>query len=92
MRSKEQMVHDYWMAEYHHNQRKREQRNQKKAERQELAKPEYTIGIVNEQGQLEIVQAQRPAPAWRLLPEVLSFVLFFLITFVLLETFIGVYQ
>ena len=63
-----------------------------KAEREELAKPEYTIGIINDQGQLEIVQAKPVAPTLRLLPEVLSFVLFFLITFVLMETFIGVYQ
>jgi hypothetical protein len=92
MKSKEQVIHDYWMEEYHHNMRKRDQRNQLKEEQEELAKPQYTIGIVNERGQLEIVQAKPVAPTLRLLPEVFSFVLFFLITFALMETFIGVYQ
>lgn len=92
MKSKEQVIHDYWMEEYHHNMRQRDQRNQLKAEREELAKPEYTIGIINERGQLEVVQAKPPAPIVRLLPEVFSFVLFFLITFALMETFIGAYQ
>lgn len=92
MKSKEQVIHDYWMEEYHHNMRKRDRRKQINQEREELAKPEYTIGIVNEQGQLEIIQAKRPAPTIRLLPEVFSFVLFFLITFALMETFIGAYQ
>jgi hypothetical protein len=90
MLSKEDAAHNYWMAEYHHNKRKREEREADKAERAELSKPEYTIGIVNDEGQLEIVQAKPPAPVVRLLPEVVSFVLFFLITFALMETYLGV--
>ena len=46
MLSKEDAVHNYWMAEYHHNKRKREEREAKKAEHAELSKPEYTIGFI----------------------------------------------
>lgn len=89
MRSKEEMAHEYWMAEYHYNKRKREQRSAIKAEREELAKPEYTIGIVNDQGQLEIVQAKPVSPTLKLLPEVLGFMLFFMVTYAFFETYIG---
>lgn len=90
MLSREEAAHNYWMAEYHHNKRKREERAVEKAERAELDKPEYTLGVVNDEGQLEIVQAKPPGQIVRLLPEVISFVLFFLITFALMENYLGV--
>lgn len=89
MLSKEEAIHNYWMAEYHHNKRKREQRAAKKAERAELDKPEYTLGIVNDEGQLEIVQAKPVSPTLKLLPEVLGFMLFFMVTYAFFETYIG---
>ena len=47
------------------------------------------IGIINDEGQWEIVQAQPVNPTLKLLPEVLGFMLFFFVTFAFAETYIG---
>lgn len=89
MNDKEQLAYRYWMASYHQNMDKRQERKQVKAEREELSSPHHMIGIINDEGQWEIVQAQPVNPTLKLLPEVLGFMLFFFVTFAFAETYIG---
>lgn len=58
MRSKEEVIYDYWMAEYRHNQRKRMERQIANLEKKELAKPQYQIMLQNEDGVWEYHQAE----------------------------------
>lgn len=85
MRSKEQLAQEYWQAQQDEKAAAKMRRQIELLEREELNKPEYTIGIVNDNGQLEVVQAKPLSPTLKLLPEVLSFVLFFVCTFSLIE-------
>lgn len=70
MKSKEEVIYDYWMAEYHHNNRKRMERQIEKLEREKMSRPERTIGIVNEDGQLEVVVAKPISDNIKRLPEI----------------------
>jgi len=90
MLSKEDLALNYWQNEMLKNKAKRAKRKADLARREELSKPEYTIGIINDEGQLEIIQAKPVSNSVKLLPEVISFVVFFFITFALIENFIGV--
>jgi hypothetical protein len=54
-------------------------------EREELSRPEYTIGIVNDDGQLEVVQAKPIGKGVRLVPELLCLALVLIGTFNILE-------
>ena len=85
MMSKEQLAQEYWQAQQDEKAAAKMRRQIELLEREELNKPEYTIGIVNDNGQLEVVQAKPLSPTLKLLPEVLSFVLFFVCTFSLIE-------
>lgn len=85
MMSKEQLAQEYWQAQQDEKAAAKMRRQIELLEREELNKPEYTIGIVNDNGQLEVVQAKPLSPTLKLLPEVMSFVLFFVCTFSLIE-------
>lgn len=85
MMSKEQLAQEYWQAQQDEKAAAKMRRQIDLLEREELSRPEYTIGIVNDEGQLEVVQAKPLSPTLKLLPEVLSFVLFFVCTFSLIE-------
>ena len=89
MKNKEQIVYDFWCAEMRENKRRREQLRQKRIERRELQKPEYTLGIINEDGQYELVQAKPLSETTKRLPEVIAVVVFFLWLFAVMETNIG---
>lgn len=91
MLSKEEIVLNYWQNELRANEARRENRKAEKARREELNKPEYTIGIVNDEGQLEVIQAKPVSNTVKLLPEVISFVVFFLLTYAMIEHFFGAY-
>ena len=54
-------------------------------ERKKLDRPEYTIGIVNDNGQLEVVQAKPIGKGVRLVPELLCLAMLLIGTFKLLE-------
>ena len=54
-------------------------------EREKLDRPEYTIGIVNDNGQLEVVQAKPIGKGVRLVPELLCLAMLLIGTFKLLE-------
>lgn len=81
LKSKEELVLNYWLNEQRKKEVARQHREAKKREREELAKPEYTIGIVNSEGQLEIVQAKPLGETVRGLPEVLLIVLISIMAF-----------
>lgn len=85
MKNKEQLAQEYWQTQQDEKAAAKMRRQIELLEREELSRPEYTIGIVNEHGQLEVVQAKPLSPTVKLLPEVLSFVLFFVGTFSLIE-------
>ena len=85
MKNKEQLAQEYWQAQQDDKAAAKMRRQIELLEREELNRPEYTIGIVNDEGQLEVVQAKPLSPTVKLLPEVLSFVLFFVGTFSLIE-------
>ena len=89
MKTKEQVIYEYWLEQRGLRENKREKTKAEKLEREELAKPEYTIGIVNDDGQLEMTQAEPVSKTVKLLPEVFSFLLFFFVTFALLENYLG---
>ena len=89
VRTKEELALNYWLNEQRKQEAKRIERQFEEQEREELSKPEYTIGIVNDEGQLEIVQAKPVSPTLKLLPEVLGFMLFFMVTYAFFETYIG---
>lgn len=85
MKTKEQLAQEYWQGQQDDKAAAKMRRQIELLEREQLNKPEYTIGIVNEHGQLEVVQAKPLSPTLKLLPEVLSFVLVFVCTFSVLE-------
>lgn len=90
MLSKEELAMSYWQNQQRANRIEREQKKAASDYQQELSKPEYTIGLINSEGQLEIIQAKPVSKTVKLLPEVLGFVVSFLITFALIENYIGV--
>ena len=85
MKTKEQLAQEYWQAQQDDKAAAKMRRQIELLEREELNRPEYTIGIVNDEGQLEVVRAKPLSPTVKLLPEVLSSVLVFVCTFSLLE-------
>ena len=89
MSNKEQIIYDFWCAEMRENTRKREQLRQKRAERKKLSKPEYTLGIINKQGQYELVQAKPVGETMKRLPEVVAVMVFLFWLFAVMETNIG---
>jgi len=89
MKNKEQILYDLWCAEMREKKRKREQLRQMRAERAEQSKPEYTLGIINEQGQYELVQARPIGKTMRQFPEVIAIMIFLFWLFAVMETNIG---
>ena len=85
LKSREELVLNYWLNEQRKKESARMRREAKKREREELARPEYTIGIVNSEGQLEIVQAKPLSDTLKRLPEVLLIVLISFMAFALAE-------
>jgi len=81
LKSKEELVLNYWLNEQRKKEAARLRREAKKQEREELTKPEYTIGIINSEGQLEVVQAKPLGETVRGLPEVLLIVLISIMAF-----------
>ena len=85
LKSKDELVLNYWLNEQRKKESARMLREARKREREELSRPEYTIGIVNSEGQLEIVQAKPLSDTLKRLPEVLLIVLISFMAFALAE-------
>ena len=85
MKNREEIIYEFWVEQREQRAARREQLKAQKLEREELNKPEYTIGIVNDDGQLEVVQAKPLSKYVKRLPEVLLVVILSLIVFAFLE-------
>lgn len=81
LKSREELVLNYWLNEQRKKESARVRREDEKQKREELAKPEYTIGIINSEGQLEVVQAKPLGETVKRLPEVLLIVLISIMAF-----------
>lgn len=75
MKSKEELIFEHWMATKAANDRKRMQKQIEKLEADKMHKPERTLGIVNEDGQLEVIIAKELSEEVKLLPEVAVIIL-----------------
>lgn len=89
MKTKEQIVHDYWMAEYRENQRKRMERQIASLGKKELEKPQYQIILQDENGVWEYHQA-KPVDTQKLRfrVEFIWFWIAFVSVFLLMEDYI----
>lgn len=85
MRSKEEIVHEYWMAEYRENQRKRMERQIKSLEKEELAKPEYQVMLQDNNGVWQHHQAKPISKGFRWKVELAWFLVVFALLFIYLE-------
>ena len=90
MMSKEEVVQRYWLAEMAHRNRQRMQKQIDKLEHKKLNSSEYFIGVLNEDGQYEVVQAKPVGEVIKLFPEVLAVLLGWFALFAYLENTIGV--
>jgi hypothetical protein len=84
-KSADELADEYRSGKRRNKEAEKMRRQIELLEREELNRPEYTIGIVNDDGQLEVVQAK---PIWkgvRLVPELLCLVILLIGTFNLLE-------
>ena len=90
MWSKEEVVQRFWLAEMAERNRKRIQKRLDAIEYKKLNRAEYFIGIINDDGQYEIVQAKPVSNVIKLLPEVAGVLLIWFSLFAYLENTIGV--
>lgn len=88
--SKEEIVQRFWMAEMAHRNRQRMQKQIERLEYKKLNQPEYFVGVMNEDGQYEVVQAKPVGEVVRLFPQVMAVMLIWFALFAYLENTIGV--
>ena len=88
--SKEEVVQRYWLAEMAHRNRQRMQKQIDKLEHKKLNQPEYFVGVMNADGQYEVVQAKPVSNVVKLIPEVAGVMLLWFCLFAYLENTIGV--
>jgi hypothetical protein len=89
LKTKEELLYEYWIGKKLQNDRKRMQRQIAKLEADKMHRPERTIGIVNEDGQLEVVIAKELSQEVKLLPEVAVIIIGFGYIFAQLEIHVG---
>lgn len=90
MWSSDEIVQRYWLADMAERNRKRVQKRLDAIEYKKLNCAEYFIGIINDDGQYEIVQAKPVSNVIKLLPEVAGVLLIWFSLFAYLENTIGV--
>lgn len=84
-KSADELAEDYRSAKRRNKEAEKMRRQIELLEREKLDRPEYTIGIVNDNGQLEVVQAKPIGKGVRLVPELLCLAMLLIGTFKLLE-------
>jgi len=84
-KSADELVDGYRSSKQRNKEAEKMRRQIELLEREELNRPEYTIGIVNDDGQLEVVQAKPIRKGVRLVPELLCLALVLIGTFNILE-------
>ena len=90
MLSKEEVVQRFWLAEMQERNRKRMQKQIDAIEYKKLNRAEYFVGVMNEDGQYEVVQAKPVSNVIKLIPEVAGVLLIWFSLFAYLENTIGV--
>jgi hypothetical protein len=90
MLSKEEVVQRFWLAEMQERNRKRIQKQIDAIEYKKLNRAEYFVGVMNEDGQYEVVQAKPVSNVIKLIPEVSGVLLIWFSLFAYLENTIGV--
>jgi hypothetical protein len=90
MMSKEEIVQRYWLAEMAEKNRKRMQKQIDKLEYKKLNQAEYFVGVLNKDGQYEIVKAKPVGEVVKLFPEVGCVMLIWFLLFAYMENTIGV--
>jgi hypothetical protein len=90
MLSKEEVVQRFWLAEMQERNRKRMQKQIDAIEYKKLNRAEYFVGVMNEDGQYEVVQAKPVSNVIKLIPEVSGVLLIWFSLFAYLENTIGV--
>jgi hypothetical protein len=81
MKTKEEIIQDYWAAELRANQDKRIAREQEKAHEEALKEPTRYVGIFDADGVMHVVPARPVSKSRRIVVEVVSFVVAFFLTF-----------
>jgi hypothetical protein len=84
-KSADELADEYRSGKRRNKEAEKMRRQIELLEREELNRPEYTIGIVNDDGQLEVVQAK---PIWkgvRLVQEIVCLAILLIGTFNFLE-------
>lgn len=81
MKSKEEVIQDYWAAELRANQDKRAMRQQHKKKMQNIKHPTKYLGIFDEDGVMQIVPARPVTQSARLIIEVVCLIVFIVVTF-----------
>lgn len=89
LKTKEQVYYEHWVEQCKMRAAQRERNIANKQEREELSRPEYTLGVVNKDGQLEFIQAKPVGKTVKRLPEVLAVMVFLFWLFAVMETNIG---
>ena len=84
-KSADELADEYRSGKRRNKEAEKMRRQIELLEREELNRPEYTIGIVNDDGQLEVVQAKPIGKGVRLVPELLCLVILLIGTFNFLE-------
>ena len=84
-KSADELADGYRSAKRRNKEAEKMRRQIELLEREKLDRPEYTIGIVNDNGQLEVVQAKPIGKGVRLVPELLCLAMLLIGTFKLLE-------
>ena len=90
MLSKEEVLQRFWLAEMQERNRKRIQKQIDAIEYKKLNRAEYFVGVMNEDGQYEVVQAKPVSNVIKLIPEVAGVLLIWFSLFAYLENTIGV--
>lgn len=81
MKTREEIIQDYWVAELQANQDKRIAEQQAMAREEALKEPTRYVGIFDADGVMRVVPARPVSKSKRIVIEVVSFVVAFFVTF-----------
>jgi len=89
LKSKEELVLNYWLKEMQRRQAARMRKQIEKLEADKMHDPMRTLAIVNEDGQLEVVVAKELPEEVKLLPDVTVVMIGFAYIFAQMEIHVG---
>lgn len=89
LKTKEELVLNYWLNEMRARQAERMRKQIEKLETDKMHDPMRTLGIVNEDGQLEVIVAKEVPEEVKLLPDVIIVMIGLVYIFTQLEIRVG---